>query len=106
LQGLKHSFGKVQGCFAKLPCYEILWNFWNYFTTEKSVEYVYSRMDRVHGLPLTSLHASLNYGRRLMDQRLRLKHVNGYCDRATSKRVRLRDQLERFSAKRERNQHT
>jgi hypothetical protein len=42
------------------------------------MKYVYSRMDRVHGLRLTSLRASLNDGRRLMDQRLRLKHVKGY----------------------------
>jgi hypothetical protein len=53
------------------------------------MDYVYSRMDRVHGLRLTSLWASLNYGCRLMDQRLRLKHVKGYCDRTTSKRVHL-----------------
>jgi hypothetical protein len=41
------------------------------------MKYVYSRMDRVHGLHLTSLRASLNDDHRLTDQRIRLKHVKG-----------------------------
>jgi hypothetical protein len=42
------------------------------------MNYVYGRMDRVHGLRLTSLRASLNGGRRLTDQWLGLKHTKGY----------------------------
>jgi hypothetical protein len=45
---------------------------------KKSVKYVYSRMDRVHGLRLMSLWATLNNSHLLMDQQLRLKHVKGY----------------------------
>jgi hypothetical protein len=50
----------------------------NYFPKDNSVEYIHGTVDRVHWRRLTGLWTSLNAGRWLPDQRLKLNQVNRY----------------------------
>jgi hypothetical protein len=66
------------------------------------VEYVYSRMDRVHGLQLMSLRASLNDGRWLPDRWLRWNQANRY----SWSNLHCRSQSRRLGATPARGRHS
>jgi hypothetical protein len=67
-----------RGVFAKFCGSNDFQDLLNYFTYEKSIEYVHSTVDRVHRRRLTGLWTSLNTGCWLPDRRLRLNRANRY----------------------------
>jgi hypothetical protein len=67
LQGHKYNFGKVQGCFCKIPGADYFLDLLNYFSKEKSMEKVHGVVSPVYGGSRARSMGSLNPGRRLSD---------------------------------------
>jgi hypothetical protein len=74
---------KFRGVFTKFWDSSDFQDLWNYFPSEKSVEYVYGTVDRVHQRRLTGLRTSLHAGRWLPDRWLRLNQSNWYLSHSS-----------------------
>jgi hypothetical protein len=79
LQGPKHNFEKVQGCFCKITRVGELLELMNYFSKGKGVNRVYAAVNQVHGPNSHGPPASLNRGRWLLDGRLEFNQSEGVC---------------------------